>query len=59
MGRAQERNLAADLGMRMESPGFLLRDRDGKYSAAFATVFEAEELEVILSAPRVSRMKAH
>ena len=26
----QARNLAADLGHRMESPGFLLRDRDGK-----------------------------
>ncbi|WP_189220823.1 MULTISPECIES: integrase core domain-containing protein [Streptomyces] len=55
----QARNLAADLGVRMESLRFLLRDRDGKYGAAFDTVFEAEELEVILSAPRVPRMNAH
>ncbi|EFE71961.1 LOW QUALITY PROTEIN: integrase catalytic region, partial [Streptomyces viridosporus ATCC 14672] len=55
----QARNLAADLGMRRESLRFLLRDRDGTYGAAFDTVFEAEELEVILSAPRVPRMNAH
>ncbi|WP_079035336.1 integrase core domain-containing protein, partial [Streptomyces hirsutus] len=55
----QARNLAAYLGMRMEPLRFLLRDRDGKYGAAFDTVFEAEELEVILSAPRVPRMNAH
>ncbi|MFC6060811.1 hypothetical protein ACFP50_37090 [Streptomyces pratens] len=55
----QARNPAADLGMRMESLRFLLRDRDGKYGAAFDAVFEAEELEVILSAPRVPRMNAH
>ncbi len=45
--------------MRMESLRFLLRDRDGKYGAAFDAVFEAEELEVILSAPRAPRMNAH
>jgi hypothetical protein len=28
----QARNLAADLGMRLEAIRFLLRDRDGKYS---------------------------
>ncbi|MFE9975695.1 integrase core domain-containing protein [Streptomyces hirsutus] len=55
----QARNLAADLGMRMKSLRFLLRDRDGKYGAAFDMVLEAEELEVILSAPRVPRMNAH
>ncbi|MEU6523637.1 integrase core domain-containing protein [Streptomyces sp. NPDC046924] len=55
----QARNLAADLGMRMESLRFLLRERDGTYGAAFDTVFETEELEVILSAPRVPRMNSH
>ncbi|MFC8394840.1 hypothetical protein [Streptomyces sp. NPDC057238] len=55
----QARNLAADLGMRRESVRFLLRERDGRYGAAFDTVFEAGELEVILSAPRVPRMNAH
>ncbi len=31
----QARNLVADLGHRMKSLRFLLRDRDGKYSQAF------------------------
>ncbi|WP_338119110.1 integrase core domain-containing protein [Streptomyces prasinopilosus] len=54
----QARNLAADPGMHMESLRFLLRDRDGRYGVAFDAVFAAEELEVILSAPRVPRMNA-
>lgn len=55
----QARNLAADLGTRMESLRFLLRDRDGKYGAAFDAVFEAEKLDVLKSAPRAPRMNAH
>lgn len=47
------RNLTADLGMRMESLRFPLRDRDGRYGEAFDAVFKAEELDVIKSAPRV------
>jgi transposase InsO family protein len=43
----------------VETLRFLLRDRDGKYGAAVDAVFEAEELEVILSAPRAPRMNAH
>lgn len=43
----------------MESLRFLLRDRDGKYSRAFDAVFQAEELDVIKSAPRAPRMNAH
>ncbi|PWK80704.1 integrase-like protein [Lentzea atacamensis] len=55
----QARNLAADLGTRMESLRFLLRDRDDKYGKAFDTVFEAEELRVIKGAPQAPRMNAH
>ncbi|WP_370656686.1 integrase core domain-containing protein [Streptomyces sp. NBS 14/10] len=55
----QARNLAADLGMRMESLWFLLRDRDGKSGEAFDAVLNAEELNVIKSAPRAPRMNAH
>jgi putative transposase len=55
----QARNLAADIGTRMESLRFLLRDRDGKYGKTFDTVFEAEELRVITSAPQAPRMNAH
>jgi putative transposase len=55
----QARNLAADLGTRMESLHFLLRDRDSKYSAAFDAVFQADELHVIKSAPQAPRMNAY
>jgi transposase InsO family protein len=43
----------------MESLRFLLRDRDSKYTGAFDAVFEAEGLEVLLSAPQAPRMNAH
>ncbi|MGC0316972.1 integrase core domain-containing protein [Kitasatospora acidiphila] len=55
----QARNVAADLDRRTESLRFLLRDRDGKYGQSFDAVFEAEEMEILKSAPRVPRMNAH
>ena len=55
----QARHLAADLGTRIESLRFLLRDRDAKYSHAFDTVFHADDLRVITSAPQAPRMNAH
>ncbi|WP_331721231.1 integrase core domain-containing protein [Streptomyces sp. NBC_00212] len=55
----QARNLAADLDTRIESLRFLLRDRDTKYTAPFDAVFEAEGIDVLLSAPRAPRMNAH
>ncbi|WP_307821714.1 integrase core domain-containing protein [Streptomyces coffeae] len=55
----QARNVAADLGVRTESLRFLLRDRDGKYGSAFDAVFQAEDMDVPLSAPRAPRMNAH
>lgn len=55
----QARNLAADLGHRMESLRFLLRDRDGKYGQAFDAVVQVDDLHVIKSAPQAPRMNAH
>ncbi|MET8219805.1 integrase core domain-containing protein [Streptomyces hirsutus] len=45
--------------MRRDSSRFLPRDRDDTYGTAFDAVFEAEGLDVILSAPRAPRMNAH
>jgi putative transposase len=55
----QARTLASDLGTRVESLRFVLRDRDAKYTASFDAVFEAEDMDVLLSAPRAPRMNAH
>ncbi|WP_231648042.1 integrase core domain-containing protein [Saccharothrix sp. NRRL B-16348] len=55
----QARNLAADLGHRTQSLRFLLRDRDGKYGRAFDSVFLADDLRIIKSAPQAPRMNAH
>lgn len=39
---------------------FLLRDRHGRYGQSFDDVFEAEEMEILMSAPpRAPRMNAH
>ncbi|MCX4688556.1 integrase core domain-containing protein [Kitasatospora purpeofusca] len=55
----QARNVAADLGSHAESLRFLLRDRDSKYDQSFDAVFEAEEMQILKSAPRTPRMNAH
>ncbi|MFJ9173732.1 integrase core domain-containing protein [Streptomyces sp. NPDC102360] len=55
----QARNVAADLGTRMETLRFLLRDRDSKYGQSFDAVFEADDMDVLLSAPQAPRMNAH
>jgi putative transposase len=55
----QARNVAADLGTRMETLRFLLRDRDSKYGRSFDAVFETEGMEILKSAPRAPRMNAH
>jgi putative transposase len=46
------RNFAMDLGERVETVRFLIRDRDRKYPAAFDAVFAADGIETILTRKR-------
>lgn len=55
----QARNLATDLGARVDSLRFLLRDRDSKYSAAFDAVFHADDIDILTPAPQAPRTNAH
>ncbi|MET7540680.1 integrase core domain-containing protein [Streptomyces sp. NPDC005507] len=54
----QARNLATALDRHMDSLGFLLRDRDSKYTIAFDAVFEADDVEILLNPPRAPRANA-
>ncbi|MFI0733780.1 integrase core domain-containing protein [Streptomyces sp. NPDC021225] len=55
----QARNLAVELGVRVDSLRFLLRDRDAKYTESFDAVFKADDIQVMRTAPRSPRMNAH
>nr|WP_324606663.1 hypothetical protein [Kitasatospora azatica] len=48
----QSRNPAMTLECRMDSLRFLNRDRDSKCTNAFDAVFEADDVEILLSPPR-------
>ena len=52
------RNLAYDLGARLEELRFLIRDRDTKFTAAFDAVFTADNLHIITSPVRAPRANA-
>jgi putative transposase len=54
----QARNLAMDLGDRLETLRFLIHDRDPLFATAFGEVFKAEELRIITTLPQTPRMNA-
>jgi transposase InsO family protein len=55
----QARNLTTELGARVDSLRFLIRDRDTKYTGSLDAVFAADGIEAVRTAPRASRMNAH
>jgi transposase InsO family protein len=55
----QARNLAYNLGTRMESLRFLIRDRDTKYARTFDAVFETDDIEILKTPSQAPRANAH
>lgn len=54
----QARNLAIDLGKRIDTLRFLIHDRDPLFTTAFAEVFKADGLRIITTLPRTPRINA-
>ena len=51
------RNVLMDLGQRMASVKFLIRDRAGQFTGAFDAVFTTEGIRILRSPPQAPRAK--
>jgi transposase InsO family protein len=54
----EARNLLMDLGQRVASVKFLIRDRAGQFTGAFDAVFQAEGMRILASPPQAPRANA-
>ena len=55
----QARNLLLDLGERVDTVQYLIRDRDALFAAAFDAVFSSESIQIITTPPQAAPRKRH